>query len=196
MAEAGEMLYIPGIGMISTISIHAPWCCRWTVSCVGVALAGDDQSLQKSVRTVGAAKAAGLESEPAGRIEQRPGRRIGEHHPRGAIHQHHAPGQALKPVRRRVMVEIAQPKLTMDTNGAVDVRQRGLEGERLLASYFIFPGALATQKFVETSFPTSKLAPIDAMPNSAGRIHSLKNGVATKSFRGIRLSSREGVAAA
>jgi hypothetical protein len=41
-----------------------------------------------------------------------------------------------------------------------------------------FPGALATEIIVEISFPTSKLAPIDAIPNSAGRIHSLKNGVA------------------
>src|ERR1700751_821529 len=53
-----------------------------------------------------------------------------------------------------------------------------------------FPGALATEIFDEISFPTSKLAPIDAIENSAGRIHSLKKGVATKSFRGIRFSSR------
>jgi hypothetical protein len=31
------------------------------------------------------------------------------------------------------MVEIAHPKLKMNTNGAVEVRQRGLEGKRLLA---------------------------------------------------------------
>ena len=35
------------------------------------------------------------------------------------------------------MVEIGYPNLTMNANGAVDVRQRRLEGTRLLAGYVI-----------------------------------------------------------
>jgi len=139
---------------------------------VGVALAGDDQSLQKSVQIVRAAKAAGLESEPACRIEQRPGRRIGEHHPRGAIYQHHAPGQALKPVRRRVLVEIAQPKFTMDTNGAVDVRQRGLEDKLLLAGYFIFPGLIGNGDHCRNLVPDQQTGTHRRNPE-LGRAHPL-----------------------
>ena len=58
------------------------------------------------VRAVGAVKAAAFEGKPAARTEQRPGRRIGEQHPRGAIDQHHTPLQALKPFRGGIMVEI------------------------------------------------------------------------------------------
>jgi hypothetical protein len=50
--------------------------------------------------------------------------------------------QALKPFGGGIMVEIAHPKLTMNANGAVDMRQRGLEDECLLASYFIFSGRI------------------------------------------------------
>jgi len=60
------------------------------------------------------------------------------------------------------MVEIANPKLSMNSHGAVDVRQRGLEGKRLLLAYVIVFGVLATQIKAETWSPTSKFDPIDA----------------------------------
>lgn len=102
----------------------------------GLARAGGDQSLDY-VRVAGAVKVAGSEDEPAARAEQRPGRGIGEQHPRGAIDQHHAPLQTFKPGGRGIMVEIANPKLSMNSHGAVDVRQCGLEGKRLLLAYVI-----------------------------------------------------------
>jgi hypothetical protein len=91
-------------------------------------------------------KAAGLESEPAGRIEQRPGRRIGKHQPRCAVHQHHGPVQALKPVRRRVMVEIAYAKFAMDANSALHVLQRGPEDYLLLAANLIVFGRIGGEE--------------------------------------------------
>ena len=70
----------------------------------------------------------------------------------------------------------------MDTNGAVDVRQRGLEDKRLLAGDFIVPGRIGNGDHCRSPCPTCKLAPIDAIENPAGRIHSLKKGEAMKSF--------------
>ena len=87
-------------------------------------------------------KAAALAGKPNARTEQPPRRRIREQHPRCAIDKHHTTLQALKPFGGGIMVEIAHPKFTMNANGAVDVRQRGLEDKHLLASYFIVPGCI------------------------------------------------------
>jgi len=87
-------------------------------------------------------KAAALARKTIARTEQPPRRRIGKQHPRGAIDKHHTPLQALKPFGGGIMVEIAHPKFMMNANGAVDVRQRGLEDKHLLASYFIVPGCI------------------------------------------------------
>src|SRR5208337_2193319 len=87
-------------------------------------------------------KAAALAGKPSARTEQPPRRRIGEQHPRSAIDKHHTILQALKPFGGGIMVEIAHPKLTMNANGAVDMRQRGLEDNHLLASNFIVPGCI------------------------------------------------------
>jgi hypothetical protein len=87
-------------------------------------------------------KAAGLAGKPSARTEQPPSRRIREQHPRCAIDKHHTVLQALKPFGSGIMVEIAYPKLTMNANGAGDVRQRGLEDKHLLASNFIVPGCI------------------------------------------------------
>ncbi len=87
-------------------------------------------------------KAAALAGKPSARTEQSPRRRIREQHPRWAIDKHHTILQALKPFRSGIMVEIAHPKLTMNANGAVDVRQRHLEDKHLLVSNFIVPGCI------------------------------------------------------
>jgi hypothetical protein len=127
-----------------------------TIWRVRLARAGGDQSLY-CVRTIGAVKAAGFEGEPAARTEQRPRRRIGEQHPGGAIDQHHTPPQALKPFWGGIMVEIAHPKLTMNTNGAVDVRQRGLEGNRLLVGNVIVLGRISDTEQCRTLVPDEQI---------------------------------------
>ena len=41
------------------------------------------------------------------------------------------------------MVEIGHPKFTTNANGAVEVRQRGLEGKHLLAGYVTILGRIS-----------------------------------------------------
>ena len=83
-----------------------------------------------AIRVADTVKATGFDDEAATRTKPSAGSRIGEQHPRGAIDQQYAPLQVLKPV------------LAMNANGAVDVRQRGLEDIHLLSHYFIFPGCI------------------------------------------------------
>jgi hypothetical protein len=93
-----------------------------------------------AIRVADSVKATSIDNEGATRTKQSAGSRIGEQHPRGDIDQQYAPLQVPKPVRRGIVVAIADPEFAMNANGAVDVRQRGLEDIHLLSHYFIFPG--------------------------------------------------------
>jgi len=70
------------------------------------------------------------------------------------------------------MVEIAQPKLTMDTNGAVEVRHHGLEDKRLLASYFIAPGRVGNGDHCRNLVPDQQIGS-HRRNREPGRAHPL-----------------------
>ena len=145
------------------------------------------------VRPVAAVKAAGFDVEPVARTEQRPGRGIGEQHPRGTIDQHYAPLQTFKPGGRGIMVEIAQSKLSMNSHGAVDMGQRGLEGKRLLFAYVIVLRRIGDANQSRNLVPDEQIGGNRRKPELGRAKPLVEHGVVEKSFRDMMLSNEKTV---
>jgi hypothetical protein len=83
---------------------------------------------------VGAEKIAAAHGEAASRRKQRSRPGIGKEHFSCAVDQQHAKTRRLKPLRRRVLVEVLEAQQVMDPDGIRKMRQRGFEGKRLRAA--------------------------------------------------------------
>jgi hypothetical protein len=78
-------------------------------------------------------------------------------------------GQVLKPLRRCIVVELAQPKFAMEIDGAVDVPHRVSKTRICSLVTSSFPAGLDANNKVEIWFSAHNLAPSIAIWNSAGR---------------------------
>ncbi len=70
-------------------------------------------------------------------MKQRPRPGIGKKHFSRLVDQHRAKAQILELFRRRAAIEIAHAKAAMNTDRAVEMRQRGFEGTSLLGADLI-----------------------------------------------------------